>query len=156
MVKSILDSSINYPEIRKLNDDDKNHEAAIYEATIFGKNAIIAIGQENKAFMDKNIIYFPVYLVKNDKVTTQIGVYEIMESNQSSILDDDGDIDVDKLGSLLIYSFVNSNFILLNSDSVNVETEDDSEQDDSEQDDSEQDDSEQDDAEQNDAEQDEA
>ena len=52
MVKSKLDSSINYPEIRKLNNDDKNREASIYEATIFDKNVIIAIGQENFTFKD--------------------------------------------------------------------------------------------------------
>ena len=29
MVKSILDPSINYPEIRKLNDEDKDYHDAI-------------------------------------------------------------------------------------------------------------------------------
>ena len=118
MVKSKLDSSINYPEIRKLNYDDKNYEASLYEATIFEKSIIIALGQEKYSFMDKNVIYFPVYLVKDDKVTTQIGVYEINANNQPGILDEEGDIDIDKLGPLLSYSFLTNKLILTDSQSV--------------------------------------
>ena len=108
MVKSILDPSINYPEIRKLNSEDIDYETSIYETNIFDKDIVIALGQEKFSFIDKNIIYFPVYIVKDDKVDTQIGVYEIMANRQPDILDDDGDIDVNELGDLL---FANVNLV---------------------------------------------
>jgi len=111
MVKSILDPSINYPEIRKLNSEDIDYETSIYETNIFDKDIVIALGQEKYSFIDKNIIYFPVYIVKDDKVDTQIGVYEIMANRQPDILDDDGDIDVNELGDLLLYSFVDESLI---------------------------------------------
>ena len=111
MVKSILDPSINYPEIRKLNSEDIDYETSIYETNIFDKDIVIALGQEKFSFIDKNIIYFPVYIVKDDKVDTQIGVYEIMANRQPDILDDDGDIDVNELGDLLLYSFVDESLI---------------------------------------------
>lgn len=125
MVKSILDPSINYPEIRKLNDEDKGYDTSIYEANIFGKDIIIALGQEKYSFVDKNIIYFPVYIVKDNQVDTQIGVYEIMANKQSDILDDDGDIDVNELGDLLLYSFVDESLItnVAESDSDDTDTE---------------------------------
>lgn len=116
MVKSILDPSINYPEIRKLNEEDNNYESSIYESIILDKNVMIALGKEKYSFIDKNIVYFPVYIVKDDKVDLQIGVYEIFSNKQTDILDIDGDIDVNELGDLLLYSFVDENIISDNKD----------------------------------------
>ena len=39
---------------------------------------------------------------------SQIGLYEIMKNKQVSVLDEDGDIDIERLGPLLLYSYVNS------------------------------------------------
>ena len=77
MVNSILDKSINYPELKKLFSEDKNYNASAYEVEILGKDTTIALGQPKYTFIEKNIVYFPVYLVINDKVDSQIGVYEI-------------------------------------------------------------------------------
>lgn len=119
MVKSILDPSINYPEIRKLNEEDNNYESSIYESIILDKNVMIALGKEKYSFIDKNIVYFPVYIVKDDKVDLQIGVYEIFSNKQTDILDIDGDIDVNELGDLLLYSFVDENIIADTKDNKN-------------------------------------
>ena len=106
MVNSILNPEINYPEIKKLDSDDTDYDASLYETTILGVDVIIALGQAKYTFIDKNIIYFPIYLVKNDRVAHQVGVYEIMESQLPNIVDEDGDIDLDNIDTPLIYKFV--------------------------------------------------
>ena len=106
MVKSILDPKINYPEMRDLDAEDKEYEASVYETDILGIPVVIALGQAKYAFIEDNIIYFPIYLVKNQKVDTQIGVYEVLADRMPNILDEDGDPDVMLMGRPLLYSFV--------------------------------------------------
>ena len=111
MVKSILDPKLNYPEMRDLDAEDKEYEASVYETDILGVPVVIALGQAKYAFIDDNIIYFPIYLVKNQKVDTQIGVYEVLADRLPNILDEDGDPDVTLMGSPLLYSFVTKDMV---------------------------------------------
>ena len=106
MVNSILNPEINYPEIKKLDSDDTDYDASLYETTVLGIDIIIALGQAKYTFIDKNVIYFPIYLVKNDRVANQLGIYEIMENQLPNIVDEDGDIDLDNIDTPLIYKFV--------------------------------------------------
>ena len=106
MVKSILDPKINYREMRDLDAEDKEYEASVYETEILGIPVVIALGQAKYAFIEDNVIYFPIYLVKNQKVDTQIGVYEVLADRMPNILDEDGDPDVMLMGRPLLYSFV--------------------------------------------------
>jgi len=106
MVNSILNANINYPEIKKLDPEDKNYDASMYEISIMGIDIIIALGQAKYTFVDDNIIYYPIYLVKDDKVNTQIGVYEILANQLPNIVDEDGDIELDKVNLPLTYQFV--------------------------------------------------
>ena len=66
MVNSILNPKINYPEIKKLEIDDKNFDASMYEINVLGVEIVIALGQAKYTFIDDNIIYYPLYLVKED------------------------------------------------------------------------------------------
>ena len=104
MVKSRLDTTIVYPEIKKLSTDDKNFDASLYEITILGGLMVIALGQPNIEYIDSDIIFYPVYKIVDEKVESRIGIYEIKTSMQYSIFDDDGDIDLTKLGEILLYS----------------------------------------------------
>ena len=105
MVNSILDKSINYPELRKLDPQDKNYDATAYEVEILGKDRTIALGQAKYSFEKKNILYFPLYLVVDDTVDSQIGVYEIFKNTLLDVLDEEGDVDLEKLHNPLLYSF---------------------------------------------------
>ena len=105
MVQSILDKSINYPPIKKIEIDDVNYDATAYDVDIYGFNKTIAIGQAKYAFIDKNIIYFPIYLIIDDHVTAQLGIYEIFSNELINVTDEDGDIDLTKLGQPLLYIF---------------------------------------------------
>ena len=114
MVNSILNPKINYPELKKLDSDDKHFDASMYEINILGEDVIIALGQAKYAFIDDNIIYYPIYLVKNDKVSIQIGVYEIMAEQLPSVVDEDGDIDLAEIDEPLLYKFVDNKILFDN------------------------------------------
>ena len=105
MVQSLLIPDLEYEENRSLLPEDKDKEASIYEITLFGKDETIALGQPVYAFIERNLVYYPIYLVKNDKVTLQIGLYEVLAENVSDILDEDGDVDLDLMGQPLLYKF---------------------------------------------------
>lgn len=110
MVKSRLNATINYTELKELNDEDKNYDADLYEISLFSVVCVIAIGLPKFDFIDKEIIYYPVYIIKDDKVDSQIGLYELLSHNQPSSLDDDGGLDIEKIGPILLYSYVNSTY----------------------------------------------
>ena len=111
MVQSKIDKTINYPETKKLEDEDRDYDADLFEISLFDNDCIIAVGQMKFTFIEKNVVYFPVYIIKDERVDSQIGVYEILSDQQPMIMDEDGDLDVDKLGELLTYSFVNASYI---------------------------------------------
>jgi predicted NAD-dependent protein-ADP-ribosyltransferase YbiA (DUF1768 family) len=118
MVKSKLVESINYPELKKINEDDINFDATLYEVPILKRNVIIGLGKSKYTFVDKNIEYFPIYLVKHNKVVSQIGVYEVFSNDVPNILDEDGDVDVDLLNEPLIFSFIKDNEEILDDNRV--------------------------------------
>ena len=62
MVKSNLKSNINYPEIKKLNEEDRNLEVSLYEIELLNVTLNIALGKEKYLFMNDNVIYYPVYI----------------------------------------------------------------------------------------------
>ena len=105
MVQSLLDPKINYPEIRDLDAEDKEYEATVYETTILGVPVMIALGQAKYAFISDNVIYFPIYLVKNQKVDTQIGIYEVLADKMPNVLDEDGDPDITLMQPERLYAF---------------------------------------------------
>jgi len=111
MVNSILNPDINYPELKKLDSEDKSFDASMYEVNILGVDVVIALGQAKYVFIDDNIIYYPIYLVKDDKVSKQIGVYEIMSEQLPNIVDEDGDVDLTKIDEPLLYKFATNELL---------------------------------------------
>lgn len=112
MVQSKINSTVNYPEINTLDPEDKEHDADLYELTIKGVECIIALGLPKFAFIEKDIVYYPVYVIKDQRVDAQIGVYEITSTQQPAVLDEDGDVDISKLGPILLYSYVDSKYLI--------------------------------------------
>jgi len=117
MVVSKLDDSINYPDVKSVDTADIGFDANLYEIEIMsGIKGIIALGNVKYVFSEKNILYIPVYLIEDDEITVQIGVYEFGSSQYPNLLDEDNDFDISKLSNPipLFYSFTNKEFLLKN------------------------------------------
>ena len=110
MVRSKLNPDLNYREYKQLERDDADYDATMYEIELLGKEVRIAIGRGKT---DKTgIIYYPMYLINtDDRVVKQIGVFEIGADQTSDVLDDEDDLDIDKLPHPLVYSFVTAGML---------------------------------------------
>jgi predicted NAD-dependent protein-ADP-ribosyltransferase YbiA (DUF1768 family) len=111
MVLSKLNSDVSYPELKSVDSGDLKTEANLYQLEIKDVDVIVAIGNAKNTFEDKNILYFPIYLVKYNNKVVQIGVYEIKASDYLSYLDDYNNLDVEKMEEPLIYSFATKEYI---------------------------------------------
>jgi len=113
MVQSKLDDSINYLEKTKIRREIKKYykkyyesnDGVTYDVEIFGKDVEITFGQPEYTYIDNGITYFPIYLVLNDVLDSQIGVYEVFSNTLPNILDSDGNLDLESLESALFYSY---------------------------------------------------
>lgn len=111
---------IHYKHSPELEEEDENHNVPIYSIDIYDVTYLISVGHERQLSAKKNVFYFPVYLLQNENneifVYKQIGAYEFEsdEKEQTKRLqrfkDKDGDIDVSRLGDLLLYSFADRDF----------------------------------------------
>jgi len=111
MVLSKINNEISYPELKRVDSGDLQTEANLYQIEINGIDIIIAVGNSKNTFEDKNILFFPVYLVKSNNKVIQIGVYEIEATRYINYLDEDNNLDIEKLNPPLIYTFVTDNML---------------------------------------------
>jgi hypothetical protein len=78
MPKSIINpENVFYPEEFSINKEDSSSEIKLYEVSIRDIMAIIAIGSPVYKFKDFDIVYFPIYLMKPNKLFFTIGLYEL-------------------------------------------------------------------------------
>ena len=111
MVVSKIDNDVSYPELKSVDSGDMKKEANLYQLEIKDVDVIIAVGNAKNTFEDKNILYFPIYLVKHNNKVVQIGIYEIKASDYLTYLDDYNNLDVEKLNEPLVYNFVTKDML---------------------------------------------
>ena len=111
MVLSLIDSTISYTELKSLAKGDGEKEADLYQIEVLGVPIIVAIGNVNKTHESKNVDYFPLYLVKSNNKVMQIGVYEVKSSDLMNYLDDEEQLNLEKMGEPLLYTFVTSQML---------------------------------------------
>ena len=106
MVASAIDPTLNYSEIKTVNLNDTKMESELYQIIVLGINIIIAIGSSKQT--NKNITYFPIYLVKSDDRVIQIGVYEFLTTALNKYIGDHGNLLVSNKMKPLLYSFASN------------------------------------------------
>lgn len=104
---------VEYKEEKQLDLQDQEHHSALYVIELFEKEYIIALGNMRTQFSDTaGCIYYPIYLISAKKrIKSKIGVFEVEAQKVISIIDNDGDIDLNKLGEPLLFSFVTSEYL---------------------------------------------
>jgi len=120
MVVSRIDKKVNYIENKKIESKDLSKKRSLYELqianeTLVKKNVVISIGKIQK-IDEKEIYYFPIYLITKTKKAIQIGVYEIMSKDKNLIYNEDTDEveNTNLLNPPLFYSWVDNEFIQKN------------------------------------------
>jgi len=111
-----MNKNMYYEENRNLEDEDIGYESPIYNITIFDKHFLLTIGKERKLLTKKNCYYLPVYLMNQHQVQCQIGAFEYettketQEERLKSFRDSSGDIDLNRLGDIIFYSFADYDY----------------------------------------------
>ena len=114
MVLSQIDKSIEYPAVKFVDSEDLDYDAQLYQIELFPDlEVIIALGKVKYIFIDKNVLYIPVYLTNDGEVILQMGVYEFPSNIYTSLLDEDNDFDISLLENPLplLYKFINESLI---------------------------------------------
>ena len=105
MVFSRINNSINYQELKNVDSKDINYETIVYKGKLFNKDINFVLGQPNFDHIESNIIFFYIYLVKDDKIYSKIGLYETNNNSYISLLDKDNDLIIEKLNQPLLFTF---------------------------------------------------
>jgi hypothetical protein len=105
-----------YEENRSLESEDMGYNSPVYYINIHDNYFLITIGKERKLIQKKNTYYFPVYLMNKLEVQCQIGAFQFESSKESTeertkmFRDKLGDLDLNRLGDLILYSFANYDY----------------------------------------------
>ena len=111
MVKSILDSSITYSESQLVEADDHEYNAPMYAYDFNDTSIVVALGNKRYTYVGKGIMYVPAYLVHNDQIISQIGLFEFLADDLPNLVDADNDLDVGKLNPLLFYEHATQDYL---------------------------------------------
>ena len=103
MVASRIDPTLKYSEIKTVNLNDTKMESDLYQVRFHSINVMIAVGTSRNT--NKNITYFPIYLVKKDDTVIQVGVYEFLNTSLPKHIDQNGQLIMTCNIMPLLYSF---------------------------------------------------
>ena len=111
-----MNKNMYYEENRNLEEEDIGYDSPIYTATIYDKHFLLTVGKERKLVTKKNHYYFPVYLMNNNVVQLQVGAFEYESTKEKKddrikpYLDSFGDLDLNRLGDIIFYSFADYDY----------------------------------------------
>ena len=95
MVLSRITSMVDYDEEDyRVHSEDVGHESSLFESVLFKKKVILTLGKVKFSFIDKGVVFYPIYLVSKvsipngyggttDKyaIIRRIGVYEMNKND---------------------------------------------------------------------------
>lgn len=106
-------SDVSYPEIKSLDKNDVEFETDMYQILVNDIDIIIAIGNVKNTFEEKNVLYYPIYIVTQNESVMQIGVFEILATSSDEYTDVTGNLNIEKVKiSPLLYTFATKDFLL--------------------------------------------
>ena len=105
MVYSNINSTVFYKESEQINHEDIGHQSIVYEMEIYGKKILIVFGKIKYSFIQRNIVFLPIYLVINKKVTKQIGVAEFEKDEALELYDEEEDVIVEKIMNPITFGY---------------------------------------------------
>jgi len=111
MVISNINKEISYPELKSVDKADLKLEANLYQMELMGVDVIVAVGNSKNTFEEHDIVYFPIYLVKQNDKVMQIGVFELHSDQPMKMMDDKNNLDIKQFDEPLIYKFVTKEMI---------------------------------------------
>ena len=111
MVVSQIDDSISYPEIKSIMVEDRENTVELFLIEVRSFDIVAAVGKQIDTYKSKQVVYHPIYMIKNNGKAVQIGVYELSSSDVISFSDENGDLDIERLGEPLIYTFVTKSYV---------------------------------------------
>lgn len=86
-VKSQITDKVYEVSLDDLDEADNEFESELYRINVFDKNIIIAPGKPIKDPRIQGLVYFYVYVIKNEKAIAKLGVYEMTTTNSKEIYD---------------------------------------------------------------------
>jgi predicted NAD-dependent protein-ADP-ribosyltransferase YbiA (DUF1768 family) len=112
-ITSRINPKIEYTENRGIEEADQGHDSSVYITTLFETpiDVAIAVGKYKFAGKNTNVVYFPIYILSDNRIKSQIGVYETTTTKLPQLMDEEGDVDIEMLGEPVLYSFVTPGFI---------------------------------------------
>ena len=108
MINSNLKKDVRYIVTNSIDKSDLDKEAFVYNAKIYNKHIKFVLGDPKFEHLNSKIIYFNIYLVNNSSIVSKIGIYETNNSDYNSLLDVNGDIDLNKMGEPIMFPFSKS------------------------------------------------
>lgn len=135
MVNSQINKQLIYEEDSNIEKKDYDFASLKYPIEIaFDEDHdvkfYITFGRKNEKFLKGyNIIYYPIYLIVGSVVLSKIGVLELEADKTSKIVDEDGNIDPEKMDeeplffSFLTEAYLSNKNAIVTSDNSDTESE---------------------------------
>jgi hypothetical protein len=118
MVLSRITSMVDYDEEDyRVHSEDVGHESSLFESVLFKKKVILTLGKVKFSFIDKGVVFYPIYLVSKvsipsgyggttDKyaIIRRIGVYEMNKNDFiNNIKDNSNEVNMSLLKKPIIF-----------------------------------------------------
>jgi hypothetical protein len=117
MTLSRIRPIIQYKENKGIEIEDRDYNSSVYITTLFKDDktpidVAIAVGKYRfDATKKTDLVYFPIYILSNDRIKAQIGVYETTANTLPTVLDEENEVVIELLGEPVLYSFATPEYI---------------------------------------------
>jgi len=108
MINSSIKKDVQYIVTNNIDKSDLDKEAFVYNAKIYNKHIKFVLGAPKFDYLSSKILYFNIYLVNNSSIVSKIGIYETNNIDYTSLLDHNGDINLNKMAEPIMFPFSKS------------------------------------------------